>query len=230
MATVKTYSGSDIGSHEVDEKLFASRILGRTLKEAVVMYEANKRQGTAKTKDRSEVRGSQKKMYKQKHTGRARAGDIRSPIRRGGGTIFGPRPRDYSYAMPKKQRRVALASALFGKLRDNEVLVVEGWPTQEPSTKAAYALLKTIGAEKSALVVTAAVEAQLVRSLRNVPNVDVRTVSDLNAHIVLLRRNLVFTPAAFDQLVARKWSQKTRRAEAGESAVVDSQASEGKEV
>lgn len=211
MATVKTYDGSQVGSQEVDEKVFGPRILGRTLKEALVMYEANKRQGTHHAKQRSEVRGSQKKMYRQKHTGRARAGDIRSPLRKGGGTIFAPRPRDYSYSMPKKQRRLALASAIFGKLQDSEVIVVDGLPTQEIGTKAAYKVLEAVGAEVSTLVVTAGNEPKLVRSLRNVPLVDVMTVDDLNAHSVLLRRNLVFTPAAFDKVMARDWNQKTRR-------------------
>ena len=211
MATVKTYSGSKLGTLDVDEKRVASRILGRTLKEALVMYEANKRQGTHKAKQRSEVQGSQKKMYKQKHTGRARAGDIRSPLRRGGGTIFAPRPRDYSYQMPKKQRRVALASAIYAKLIDDEVVVAEGLPTDAPSTKSAVAVLDAVGADRGALVVTNAVEPNVVKSLRNVPNVEVLPVSDLNAHAVLRRRHVVFTPDAFDALLARDFDQRSTR-------------------
>ncbi|HMQ20873.1 MAG TPA: 50S ribosomal protein L4 [Planctomycetota bacterium] len=218
MATVKTYSGSAHGSLEVDAKVFAPKVLGRTLKEAVVMYEANKRQGTHSARERSEVAGSQKKMYKQKHTGRARAGDIRSPLRRGGGTVHAPKPRDYSFKMPKKQRRVALASAIFGKLSDGEVFVVDGLPTQEIKTKAAYAVLAAVGVESSSLVVTDGVEPKLVRSLRNVPSVSVLPVADLNAHTVLLHKNLVFTPTAFDKLMARPWSQKSRRAVSGAEA------------
>lgn len=213
MATVKTYSGSKVDTLDVDENVFASRVLGRTLKEALVMYEANLRQGTHKAKERSEVRGSQKKLYRQKHTGRARAGDIRSPLRRGGGTIFAPRPRDYSYHQPKKQRRVALASALFGKLSDGEVIVVDGFPSQAPKTKEACAVLAAVDADKSALVVTAEIDPIVIKSLRNVPNVDVMPVSDLNARAVLLRKHVVFTPAAFDKLLARKWSQRTRRSD-----------------
>lgn len=216
MATVKTYSGSKVGSLEVDENTIAPRLLGRTLKEALVMYEANLRQGTHKAKERREVAGSQKKLYRQKHTGRARAGDVRSPLRRGGGTIFGPRPRDYSFSLPKKQRRVALASALRGKLADGEVIVVDGFPTQEPKTKEAVAVLAAVEADKSALVVTAETDPVVVKSLRNVPQVDVVAVSDLNARAVLLRRHLVFTPAAFDKLLARRWSQRSKRREPSE--------------
>lgn len=218
MATVKTYSGAALGSLEVDAAVFAPRVLGRTLKEALVMYEANKRQGTHHARERSEVQGSQKKMYRQKHTGRARAGDIRSPIRRGGGTVHAPKPRDYSYQMPKKQRRVALASAIVGKLNDGEVFVVDGLPTQEIKTKAAYSVLQAVGVAHSSLVVTDGVEPNLVKSLRNVPSVSVLPVDDLNAHTVLLHHNLVFTPKAFDKLMSKTWSQKTRRAISGAEA------------
>ena len=226
MATVKTLSGAEVGTLDVDANVFGSRVLGRTLKEALVMYEANKRQGTHKAKERSEVRGTQHKMYRQKHTGRARAGDIRSPLRRGGGTIFAPRPRDYSYLMPKKQRRLALASALRGKLEDGQVFVVDGFPMSAPSTKAACAVLDSVGAGRSVLVVTADVEPVVVKSLRNVPRVDVLPVSDLNAHSVLLRQNLVFTPAAFDKVLARGWSQRTRRSDV-EGPAAEGSAAEG---
>ena len=193
MATVKTFAGSKVGTRDVDETVFAQRILGRTLKEALVMYEANKRQGTHSAKERSAVAGSQKKLYRQKHTGRARAGDVRSPLRRGGGTVFGPRPRDYSYQLPKKQRRVALASALFGKLVDGEVTVVDGFPASEPSTKAARAVLREIGADTGALVVTLDVDPVLVKSVRNLPHSKYIAPEGLNVYDVLKHETLVVT-------------------------------------
>ncbi len=205
MAEVKTFGGGKRGTREVDETVFGERLLGRTLKEVLVMYEANARQGTAKTKERGEVAGSSKKPWRQKHTGRARAGHKRSPLWRGGGTIFGPRPRDYSYHAPRKQRRLALATALRAKLLDGEVYVVDGFPTKQPSTKDAAKVLADAGVEGSALVVSEAPDSVLVKSLRNLPRVDVRCVDDLNARTVLLRKNLVFTPAAFDKLLARDW-------------------------
>ena len=122
---VKSYKAGNIGQVEFDESNFGAKVLYRTLKDAVVMYQANRRQGTVKTLGRSEIAGSNKKPYKQKHTGRARAGDRKSPIWRGGGTVFGPRPRDYSYHMPAKARRVALRSALAGKLADDQVVLAE---------------------------------------------------------------------------------------------------------
>ena len=107
MVKVKKYSGGSVQSTEVDESLFGDRVLGRTLKDAVVMYEANSRAGTVKTKTRGEVKGPNQKLWRQKHTGRARMGTRKSPLWRGGGTVFGPRPRDYSYHMPRKARQVA---------------------------------------------------------------------------------------------------------------------------
>lgn len=213
MATVKTYGGGKIGTQEVDESVIASRVLGRTLKEVLVNHEANQRQGNAKTKERGEVSGSHKKPWKQKHTGRARAGFKRSPIWRGGGTVFGPRTRSFYVDQNKKQKRVALASALLGKLQDEEVFVVDGFPTQKPSTKEAVKVLEAVGADRGALVVTAELDRNAWLSLRNVASVDVMPLADINAHAVLLRKNVIFTPAAFDQLLSRKWSQKTSRTE-----------------
>ncbi len=206
MATVHTYGGGKKETREVDEALFGEKVLGRNLKDILVMYEANRRQGTAKTKERGEIAGSNKKPWKQKHTGRARAGSVKSPIWRGGGTIFGPKPRDYSYAAPKKQRRLALRSALLAKLQDGEVYVVDGFPTDSPSTKQAAALLAAAGVEGGATVVSKEVDVVMMKSLRNLPKVDVSPVGDLNARSVLLRKNLVFTPDAFDALLSRDWN------------------------
>jgi len=208
MATVKTYGGGKLVDQDVDENVIASRVLGRTLKEVVVMYEANRRAGTHKTKERGEVAGSSKKPWKQKHTGRARAGHKRSPLWRGGGTVFGPRPRSYYCNIPRKQRRVALASALVGKLLDSEVFVADGFPTKEPSTKSAYALLQELGAAVSTLIVTVEHDDVVWRSVRNLPTIDLMALGDLNAFDVLRRKNLVFTPQAFDELMSREWSQK----------------------
>lgn len=202
MVEVKTFSSGSVGTRQVDESAFSGEVLNRTLKDAVVMYEANRRAGTAKTKTRSEVAGPNRKLWKQKHTGRARMGTKKSPVWRGGGVAFGPRPRDYSYAMPKKARRAALRSAVVSKFRDGEVAIAEGWPADAPSTKTAVGVLRSLEMDRSALVVTDGVDRNLVLSLRNVPYVDVCPVSDLNAHQVLLRRHMVLTPAALDALTA----------------------------
>lgn len=203
MVQVKVYSGGSISASEIDESRFGDRQLGRTLKDAVVMYEANKRQGTAKAKTRGEVRGPNKKLWKQKHTGRARMGTKKVGHWRGGGVIFGPQPRDYSYAMPKKARRVALRNAIFTKFRDGEVSIADGWPTDKPNTKAASAILTALDLGRGVLVVSAERDMNLYLSLRNVPHVEVAPVTDLNAHQVLRMRNLVLTPAAMTALEER---------------------------
>jgi large subunit ribosomal protein L4 len=203
MVEVKVYSGGSVSSRDVDVSRFGERILGRTLKDAVVMYEANLRQGTAKTKSRGEVAGPNAKLWKQKHTGRARMGSKKVVHWRGGGTAFGPKPRDYSYHMPVKARRVALRNALFSKFQDGEVSVADGWPTDGPNTKQAVAVLSGIGLQKSVLVVTDDLDRNLYLSLRNVQGVDVSPLAELNARAVLLRRNMVLTPAAMDKLEAQ---------------------------
>ncbi len=212
MVQVNVFRGGAVQAQEVDDSAFAhprlgTRVLGRLIKDAVVMYEANRRAGTHKSKTRSEVRGPNHKLWKQKHTGRARMGTDKSPLWRGGGTIFGPVPRDYRQHMPVQAKRGALRSALATKFRDAEVSVAEGWPSDRPNTRAAIAVLRALGIEPGAgrgvTVVTHEHDPVLYRSLRNVPHVDVRLVGDLNAHQVLLRRHLVLTPAALDALQNR---------------------------
>src|SRR5688572_24187177 len=203
MVEVKVFEGGAVKSTEVDATAFGTRVLGRTLKDAIVMYEANARAGTVKARTRSMVHGGNKKLWPQKHTGRARMGTTKSPLWRGGGRIHPPAPRDHSFAMPKKARRVALRNALFTKFRDGEVAIAGGWPEGKPSTKGAIGILNKLGMTNSATVVTSAVDRNLCLSLRNVPLVDVRTLDDLNARQVLLRRYLVLTPTAFEALEQR---------------------------
>ena len=203
MVEVKVFQGGSVATKDVDAGAFGAKVLGRTLKDAVVMYEANQRQGTVKAKTRSMVRGGNKKLWPQKHTGRARMGTTKSPIWRGGGRIHPPQPRDHAYHMPKKARRVALRNALFTKFRDGEVAIAEGFPTDAPNTKSAFAILAQLGMSRSATVVTDVKDDNLYKSLRNVPLVDVAKLDDLNARQVLLRRYLVLTPAAYESLEQR---------------------------
>lgn len=200
MVEVKVFEGGALKSTNVDAQAFGTRVLGRTLKDAIVMYEANARQGTVQARTRAMVHGGNKKLWPQKHTGRARMGTTKSPLWRGGGRIHPPEPRDHSFAMPKKARRVALRNALFTKFRDGEVAIASGWPTGKPNTKSAFGILSKLGMVRSATVVTTEVDRNLCLSLRNVPLVDVSTVADLNARQVLLRRYLVLTPSAFEMM------------------------------
>jgi large subunit ribosomal protein L4 len=203
MVEVKVYKGGSVATQDVDAGAFGAKVLGRTLKDAVVMYEANQRQGTVRAKTRSQVRGGNTKLYPQKHTGRARMGTTKSPIWRGGGRIHPPQPRDLSYSMPKKARRVALRNAIFTKFRDGEVGIADGWPADVPSTKSAIAILSQLDMGRSVTVVTDGADKTVYKSLRNVPLVDVACLDDLNARQVLLRRYLVLTPAAYESLEKR---------------------------
>jgi large subunit ribosomal protein L4 len=203
MAEIKHYRGGDVSTQQFDESVFGDSVRGRTLKQAVVMYEANLRSGTAKTKERGEVKGPNKKLWKQKHTGRARMGTPKSPLWRGGGRIFGPRPRDFSFHMSIKARRVALGGALLSKFQDGEVLLLDGLPTGTPSTKAAVGALHVAGITRDALVVTAGHDPVVHLSLRNVPAIAVSSQADLNAWEVLRWRHLVLTADALAALQAR---------------------------
>jgi large subunit ribosomal protein L4 len=205
---VQSYDAGKLGTAEVDERPFGEKVLYRTLKDAVVMYHANLRQGTAKTKERSEVHGSGKKPWKQKHTGRARAGDKKSPLWRKGGTIFGPHPRDFSYHMPSKARRVALRTAILGKLKDGEVVLATLPRLDKPSAKAARSLLAGLGSPARALLVLQARDQNVWKSFRNFPGVNVRTAAELNARDVLAGGMVIAERAALEALAARVGSKQ----------------------
>ncbi len=200
---LKLHSKSKQGTQAYDAAPFGEGVYYRLLKDSVDMFMANQRQGTVKTKIRSEVALSGKKPWKQKHTGRARAGDKKSPIWRKGGTTFGPRPRDYSYHMPAQQRRVALRSALAGKFRDGEVSVFDAAGFDAPSAKSARALLAAAGAPRRVVVVLAKPNENVWKSFRNFPGVSVRNALELCAHDVLAGGQVWAEVAALDALAAR---------------------------
>ena len=200
---VKSYKAGSVGEVEVESAPFGGKILYRTLKDAVVMHQANQRQGTASTKGRSEVAGSTKKPYRQKHTGRARAGSVKSPIWRGGGTVHGPKPRDYSYHMPAKARRVATRSAIAGKLKDGEVVVAELGDYSAPSAKSARKVLAALGSPRRALLVLKERNENVYKSFRNFPGVQVRTAAELCAFDVVAGGLLIAETGVLEKLAER---------------------------
>ena len=216
---VKSYMAGSVGAVEIDETPFmdkagTQRVLYRTLKDAVVMYQANQRQGNASTRGRSEVRGTNKKPYKQKHTGRARAGDRKSPIWRGGGTVFGPKPRDFSYHMPAKARRVATRTALLGKLHDDEVVIADLGGFSKPSSKDARKVLSDLGSPRRALVVLAERDANVWKSFRNFPGVNVTSAVELCAHDVVNGGILIVENKAMEALAERLGKSRTTKGNA----------------
>jgi large subunit ribosomal protein L4 len=208
---VKSYKAGNMGEVEFDSSAFGDKILYRTLKDAVVMYQANKRQGTVSTKGRSNVRGTNAKPYKQKHTGRARAGDRKSPIWRGGGTVFGPKPRDYSYKMPIKARRVALRSSLAGKFADGEVVIADLGGFSKPSSKDARRMLADLGNPRRACIVIEDYDVNLYKSFRNFPGVNIRTADDLCALDVIGGGLIVAQQSALDKVATRVGQSATSR-------------------
>lgn len=200
---VKSYKAGSVGEVEVETTSFGDKVLYRTLKDAVVMHQANQRQGNASTKGRSQVKGTNKKPYKQKHTGRARAGDVKSPIWRGGGTVHGPKPKDYSYHMPAKARRVATRSAIAGKLQDGEVVVADLGGFSAPSSKAARKVLADLGSPRRAVLVLNERDVNVYKSFRNFPGVEVRTADELCAFDVVAGGLIITEAGVLERLAAR---------------------------
>ena len=205
---VKSYKDGSVGKVEVDEGAFGEKVLYRTLKDVVVNHMANQRQGNHSTKSRGQVKGTNKKPYRQKGTGRARAGDIKSPIRRGGGVAFGPKQRDHSYQPPVKLRRTALRSAIAGKLHDEEVVVTEFGEFSAPSAKAARKILSDLGSPKRAVVVLTEANENVYKSFRNFPKVEIRTGADLCAYDVVNGGLVIAESGVLEQVAERVANKK----------------------
>ncbi len=195
-------SGKKIKEVKAPDEIFAVPLKEHLLYEAVINYRANQRQGTASTKTRGDVRGGGRKPWRQKGTGRARAGSNRSPIWKGGGTTFGPRPRDYSYSLPKKAKKNALKSVLSMKLAENQLLIVDALELKEPQTKQAVALIKGLKVD-SVLIVDKHDNKNLFLSTRNIPKTKVVDVNQVNVYDVLNHNWLVLTKRAFDSLTEK---------------------------
>ncbi len=178
----------------IREDIFGIEVKQSLIHEAVVNFLANQRQGTHATKTRGLVSGGGKKPWRQKHTGRARAGSIRSPLWKGGGIVFGPQPRDYSYKLPKKKKRLALVGALNRKLNDGEIVVINDFSIKKPKTKEMVSILKNLGLiAKSVLIVVPDKDDNILLSARNIPNVNVTRVDDLNVYDVVTHDVLLMT-------------------------------------
>lgn len=185
--------------------VFGSESSPAVVHSAVVSHLANQRQGTHATKTRGLVSGGGKKPYKQKHTGRARAGSSRSPLWRGGGIIFGPQPRDYEIKMPKAARRAALCKALTMKLADNEIIVLDAIKVDKPRTKDMVKILGNLGLDgQSVLLVIPEKSDNVFLSARNIPAVGVTRVSDLNVYQVAAYNKIVFTEEAIKMLASEE--------------------------
>ena len=189
-----------VGSVELSEEVFGGRVDPSLVWESVVHQNATDRRGTHATKTRGRVRGTGSKPWRQKGTGRARAGEVRSPLWRKGGTVFGPQPRSYAYTLPKKVVRSALRAALTQQLRDGAVTVIDQLSVDEPKTKLAAALLSQLGVTKRVLLVDVVPGEHLERSVRNLPRVRVVGTNRLTARDVVGSGQLVMTKASLEHL------------------------------
>ena len=197
---IKDLSGAVKGSIELSDEIFGIEPNADAMSLVVRNQLANRRQGTQKTKTRSEVSGGGKRPYRQKGTGRARHGSTRSAQYVGGGIIFGPNPRTYSYTVPKKVRRLALKSALSSKAADNEIIVVDSIAFDEYKTKKIAAMLDAIGVEKKALIVLADNDSKVVKSASNIPGVKTAQVNTLNVYDILNAGKLVIAKDAVGKI------------------------------
>ena len=189
-----------IGSVELRDEVFGGRIKTDLIHESVVRANAAERRGTHATKTRALVSGSGKKPWRQKGTGRARVGEIRNPLWRKGGTVFGPQPRSYEYRVPRKVEKGALRAALAQKLRDGDVVVVDALSVAEIKTKAAAEMLKRLGIGGKALLVDTQPEDRLTLSVRNIEGVRVLPSNRVSARDVMDTRHVVLTKAALERL------------------------------
>ncbi|GMB10002.1 large subunit ribosomal protein L4 [Thermolongibacillus altinsuensis] len=193
-------NGENIGEIELNDSVFGIEPNKYVLFEAVIMQRASLRQGTHKTKNRAEVSGGGRKPWRQKGTGRARQGSIRAPQWRGGGVVFGPVPRSYSYKLPKKVRRLAIKSALSSKVLENNIVVLDNLTIEAPKTKEMVKILNNLSVDRKALIVTADVNENVMLSARNIPGVTVVTANGINVLDVLNHDKLVITKAAVEKV------------------------------
>jgi large subunit ribosomal protein L4 len=210
-------SGKKVGSYEIDPAELAPSVSKQLLHDAVVMYQANQRQGTQKTKTRGEVAGSTRKLYRQKGTGNARAGARRSGTRRGGGHIFAKRPRDFGWRMPRKALQTATRMALASRIADEEVKLVDALPITAPKTASVAKMLAGMGlSDGTVLLAPEKHDANVWKSARNIAGVSVAPVAELNAWTILRPGSIVMTMAAIEAFRAAA-KEKSKPAAAGKA-------------
>lgn len=206
-APVYGLTGEVVDNIEISDHVFGVPFNEGVVHQAVVRQRANARQGTASTKTRGEVVGSSRKLFRQKGTGYARAGSRKSPLRRGGGITFGPRPRSYRQAMPKKMRRLALRCVLSAKARDGELTILESLSLDEPKTREMVRILAALKVDSTALIVTAEPVDNVVKSARNIRGIQTRPASVLNVLDILSNKALVMEVGAVRKAEAL-WGEK----------------------
>ena len=198
--TIYNISGDQVGEIELSDDVFGIEVNENAMYEVVKNQLANKRQGTQSTKTRGEVRGGGRKPWRQKGTGRARVGSSRSPLWIGGGVSFAPKPRDYSYRLPKKIRKLAMKSALTSKVNNDEIIVLDGLNISAPKTKEMINILSNLNADKKALIVMDGRDDAVIKSARNIPGVKTTSVNTLNVYDILKYDKFIITKDAVQKV------------------------------
>jgi len=198
--------GTKLGTVEVDEAALGGRVRPALLKQALVAYQDHHRQGSARTKSRAQVAGSTRKLYRQKGTGNARAGMLRTPVRKGGGRAWAKMIPPSVKELPKKMRRAARDSAILAKIKADEVVILDGLRCNEPKTKVFASMMDALGATRGCLLALHERDVNVYKSGRNIATADVRVVDEVNAYDVLRRPRVIFTKAAFERILAKKAS------------------------
>ncbi|MBA7648916.1 50S ribosomal protein L4 [subsurface metagenome] len=198
--SVHNIKGENIGEVSLRDNIFNTKVNKYLVHQAVKRYLANRRRGTASTKNRSEVRGGGAKPWKQKGTGRARAGTNSSPIWVGGGIVFGPAPRDYSFSLPKKMKVAALKSALLDKLENKEIIIIDKLSLEENKTSKMVEILKNLQAFKKPLIITEKEDSIIALSLRNIKGAQVLPVSKINTYDLINHKKIIITKKALKRI------------------------------
>lgn len=223
MSSMNIYnqSGESMQEIELSADILETPVNRDVLHQVVVMQLANKRSGTASTKGRSDVRGSGRKLYRQKGTGMARAGSRRSPIRVGGGVAFGPKPRDFGYKVPKKVRRLAIKCALVDKFQNENIVAVDTISLEQPKTKQMIGIMDKLGlsSDEKILVVLGAYDKNVLYSARNIPRVNVCVWDALNTYDILWHDKLLVTQDALENIKSKFWAKSEEPKEESEEQV-----------
>lgn len=205
MISISVYNtdGKEVEKMKLDKDVFDGKVKKDVLHQAVLMYQANQRLGAAFTKTRGEVSGGGRKPWKQKGTGRARAGSIRSPLWRGGGVTFGPREQKYSYRLPKKIKQVALKYSLNDKVNNKKMIVIDQLKIEEPKTKVFASILDKLKVNGKVLLMLEKIDSNVVRSSRNIPQISIKQVCVSNAYDLLAHDKIIITKAGLEALTER---------------------------
>ena len=199
--TMLNMAGEAVGDIELKDEIFGLEEVSEfAVHEVIKNYLANQRQGTQSAKTRGEVRGGGRKPFRQKGTGRGRQGSLTSPSHIGGGVVFAPKPRDYSYSVPKKVKRLALKSVLTSKVNDGEIIVLDSLSFEAPKTKEMIKVLENIKADKKAIIVTAAKDENVVRSASNIPGIETANVGNMNVYQLVNANSLIVTQDAIRKI------------------------------